>query len=139
MDGDGLKRYVHVLTLALTSACAIQATTVDIIAPGGNTEHVYNAVGFTVVHTAAGGVFSVTLSYVDDQPILAAPTDIGPVKDLEYDLGGLPSLNVPITGFGMDEDIRRSLDAGFNAHLTKPVNFERLESLMAQFAPNGWS
>ncbi|CAB3757638.1 hybrid sensor histidine kinase/response regulator [Paraburkholderia solisilvae] len=34
---------------------------------------------------------------------------------------------VALTGFGTDEDIRRCLDAGFNAHLTKPVNFAQLE------------
>jgi PAS domain S-box-containing protein len=34
---------------------------------------------------------------------------------------------IALTGFGTDEDIRRCLAAGFNAHLTKPVNFVQLE------------
>ncbi len=39
---------------------------------------------------------------------------------------------IALTGFGMEEDVKKSLDAGFAAHLTKPVNFDRLESLIRQ-------
>jgi PAS domain S-box-containing protein len=45
---------------------------------------------------------------------------------------GKPS--VAITGYGMDEDIRRCHDAGFVDHLTKPVNFARLEALIHSLA-----
>lgn len=31
-----------------------------------------------------------------------------------------------LSGFGMDEDIQRSRDAGFVDHLTKPVSIDRL-------------
>jgi PAS domain S-box-containing protein len=34
---------------------------------------------------------------------------------------------VALSGFGEDEDIRRSLDAGFVEHLVKPVNFQVLK------------
>lgn len=34
---------------------------------------------------------------------------------------------VPAMQPGMDEDIRKSLEAGFTAHLTKPVDIGRLE------------
>jgi hypothetical protein len=34
---------------------------------------------------------------------------------------------IAISGFGMNGDRERSLEAGFSAHLTKPVNFEQLE------------
>ena len=33
---------------------------------------------------------------------------------------------VAFSGFGSDDDIRASLDAGFAAHLTKPLDFRRL-------------
>jgi PAS domain S-box-containing protein len=48
-------------------------------------------------------------------------------------------LSVAITGYGMDEDIRRCRDAGFADHLTKPVDFARLESLIRALArrPSG--
>lgn len=37
---------------------------------------------------------------------------------------------VALTGYGMDHDVASSLDAGFSAHLTKPVDFEALEATM---------
>lgn len=35
---------------------------------------------------------------------------------------------IALSGFGMENDIARARDAGFSEHLTKPINFERLES-----------
>ena len=43
--------------------------------------------------------------------------------------------NVPalaLSGFGMDEDVERSRDAGFADHLTKPVSIDRLQAAIAQ-------
>ncbi|MGI8431258.1 MAG: hybrid sensor histidine kinase/response regulator [Chthoniobacterales bacterium] len=34
---------------------------------------------------------------------------------------------IALSGYGMDEDVRRSLEAGFTAHLTKPVDYGQLE------------
>jgi signal transduction histidine kinase/ActR/RegA family two-component response regulator len=34
---------------------------------------------------------------------------------------------VAMTGYGMEEDVARCTDAGFGFHLTKPINFARLE------------
>lgn len=39
--------------------------------------------------------------------------------------------SIAITGFGMDEDILKSQEAGFTAHVTKPVNFEHLSELIS--------
>ncbi len=36
-----------------------------------------------------------------------------------------------VTGYGQDEDRRRSKEAGFNHHLTKPPDPEKLEALVA--------
>ncbi len=44
---------------------------------------------------------------------------------------------IALTGFGMEEDIARCLDAGFGAHLTKPVNFQKLESALAKILEDG--
>ena len=38
---------------------------------------------------------------------------------------------VAITGYGTPEDRQRALDAGFDAHVTKPVEYSTLASLMA--------
>jgi CheY-like chemotaxis protein len=43
--------------------------------------------------------------------------------------------NVPalaLSGFGMDEDIDRSREAGFSDHLTKPVSIDRLQAAILQ-------
>jgi PAS domain S-box-containing protein len=40
---------------------------------------------------------------------------------------------IALTGFGMDQDINRYKEAGFDAHLTKPVNIQKLEMIINQF------
>jgi signal transduction histidine kinase len=40
-----------------------------------------------------------------------------------------------LTGFGMEEDVAKCKRAGFAAHLTKPVNFQKLEATIQQLLP----
>jgi CheY-like chemotaxis protein len=40
---------------------------------------------------------------------------------------------VALTGWGQDEDRRRSKDAGFDAHMIKPVDFAALTRLLAEW------
>ena len=42
---------------------------------------------------------------------------------------------IALTGYGMDEDIRASRLAGYAAHLTKPIDFARLEVIIGDVAP----
>jgi CheY-like chemotaxis protein len=42
-------------------------------------------------------------------------------------------LLVALTGYGQDEDRRRSQQAGFNAHLVKSVDLEALRTLLAHY------
>jgi CheY-like chemotaxis protein len=37
---------------------------------------------------------------------------------------------IALSGYGLEEDLRRSVEAGFNLHLTKPVDFAELERLL---------
>jgi CheY-like chemotaxis protein len=37
---------------------------------------------------------------------------------------------IALSGFGMENDINRAREAGFAEHLTKPINFERLEEVI---------
>ena len=39
---------------------------------------------------------------------------------------------IALSGFGMDNDITKARAAGFSEHLTKPINFERLEAAIRQ-------
>jgi CheY-like chemotaxis protein len=34
---------------------------------------------------------------------------------------------IALSGFGMEGDVSRARAAGFSEHLTKPINFDRLE------------
>jgi CheY-like chemotaxis protein len=43
-----------------------------------------------------------------------------------------PVRGIAISGFGMDGDLKRSMEAGFSAHLTKPISFEKLEEAIAR-------
>jgi CheY-like chemotaxis protein len=38
-----------------------------------------------------------------------------------------PMKGIALTGFGMDEDIRKSREAGFSTHLIKPIEASQLE------------
>jgi PAS domain S-box-containing protein len=40
---------------------------------------------------------------------------------------------IAITGYGQEEDKRRAREAGFNRHLTKPVDFVMLRAVLAEF------
>ena len=41
---------------------------------------------------------------------------------------------VAVTGYGQDSDRQRAAEAGFDAHLVKPVNLERLERVIAELS-----
>jgi len=58
---------------------------------------------------------------------------------MRQSLGLTDALLVALTGYGQDEDRRRSQEAGFNAHLVKPVNLDAVLMLLArsQAAPPG--
>jgi len=55
-------------------------------------------------------------------------------RRLRADLKQEDLLLVALTGYGRDEDRQRSSDAGFNAHLVKPVDVAELNGLLAQRA-----
>ena len=42
---------------------------------------------------------------------------------------------VALTGWGQEEDRRRSQEAGFNVHMVKPVDPAALEKLLAGLKP----
>jgi len=46
-------------------------------------------------------------------------------------------LLVALNGYGQSEDQRRALEAGFDVHLTKPVEAERLEAAIAALGERG--
>lgn len=47
-----------------------------------------------------------------------------------------PVHGIALSGYGMEEDVRQTREAGFFAHLVKPVSIEQLRRLLAQVAPS---
>ncbi len=45
-----------------------------------------------------------------------------------------PAKGIALSGYGREDDIRQTRDAGFSAHLTKPVDFTRLEDEIRRVA-----
>ena len=81
---------------------------------------------------------SQALSLVEAFRPQVAILDIGlPVMDgymlaheLRARLGDAPPIMIALTGYGRDQDLRRSEEAGFTLHLVKPVGAEALLKLM---------
>jgi PAS domain S-box-containing protein len=77
------------------------------------------------VSTALAGEFDLIISDV------GLPDGSG--LDLPGRLGGRrPVPAIAVSGFGMKEDIQRSLEAGFAAHLVKPIGFKELGATIRQ-------
>ncbi len=53
-------------------------------------------------------------------------------RRLRADPGARDALLVAVTGWGQEEDRRRALDAGFDEHMTKPVDPAALRELLAR-------
>jgi CheY-like chemotaxis protein len=45
-----------------------------------------------------------------------------------------PLFGIALTGFGMEADIRRSREVGFQHHLVKPIDLNKLDSLIQEGA-----
>jgi CheY-like chemotaxis protein len=84
--------------------------------------------------------YQITLAHTADQAIEKAQTekfdllisDIGlPDRsgyELMKELSAKNSLRgIALSGFGMENDINKARAAGFSEHLTKPINFDRLD------------
>ena len=54
------------------------------------------------------------------------------MKELARDYG---LRGIALSGYGMDEDLARTKNAGFIAHLVKPVDVDRLNRVLEQGAP----
>ncbi|HTV78658.1 MAG TPA: ATP-binding protein, partial [Steroidobacteraceae bacterium] len=89
-----------------------------------------------VVETAASGAEALQKLAAGHYDLLLS--DIGMDEMSGIDLiravrqqpSGADLLSVAITGFGRESDVQRALEAGFDAHIAKPVSIERLQELL---------
>ncbi|HEY7330137.1 MAG TPA: response regulator [Gemmataceae bacterium] len=56
-------------------------------------------------------------------------------RRMRKDLGLRDTFLIAMTGYGQEDDKRRSLEAGFNTHLVKPVDLGELQALLERSAP----
>jgi DNA-binding response OmpR family regulator len=92
------------------------------------------------VRTAHDGLEAVRAA--DEFHPEAALLDIGLPHVSGYDIArhirksrGDAVLLVAITGWGTAEDVKRSMDAGFDHHFTKPADPERLQKILLAECP----
>jgi CheY-like chemotaxis protein len=52
------------------------------------------------------------------------------IREIRKQYADLPG--IALSGFGMEEDVRKSKEAGFVEHLTKPINFNRLQAVITE-------
>jgi CheY-like chemotaxis protein len=57
-------------------------------------------------------------------------------RELRARLGGAAPVLIALSGYGQEEDQRRSEQAGFASHLVKPVDAERLIGLVDKLVTN---
>lgn len=89
------------------------------------------------VYTAYDGLQAVSLA-AEFQPDIVL-LDIGlptlngyeAARQIRQQPGGQDRMLIALTGWGQDEDHRRSKEAGFDHHLTKPVDFTVLRQLLS--------
>ena len=79
------------------------------------------------------------LDLVNTRSFDAVISDIGLPDSSGYDLVRAVKQRqqvkgIALSGFGTEQDIRRSKEAGFDYHLTKPVNFQNLRELLQKLA-----
>ena len=87
----------------------------------------------TVAGTVAGALDAVAKS---EEGLDLVISDLGLPDGSGLDLmrgladHGLPG--IALSGYGMDEDVQRSRDAGFAVHLTKPIAVQTLREAILQ-------
>jgi len=94
------------------------------------------------VHTAHDGLEAVGAASAFRPDVILL--DIGLPKLSGYDAarrlreqeGGTEVLLVALSGWGQEEDRRLSKEAGFDLHVTKPVEFDALRRLLAETGPD---
>jgi signal transduction histidine kinase/ActR/RegA family two-component response regulator len=82
------------------------------------------------------------LEVAEDYPFELIISDLGLPDGTGFDLmkelrrrRGDSIRGVALSGFGMESDIERSMEAGFEVHLIKPVNLERLSEILRRVFP----
>jgi signal transduction histidine kinase/CheY-like chemotaxis protein len=90
-------------------------------------------------HVRTADSVNAALAVAATEPVDLLVSDLGLPDGTGFDLmrqlmERRPVKGIALSGFGTDQDIERSREAGFACHLTKPVDFRRLEEAIEQVA-----
>ena len=93
----------------------------------------------TVAGTVAGGLAAAArLSGRIDLVLSDLGLPDGTGLELMTELHGRYGVKgIALSGYGMEEDVRRSLEAGFARHLTKPINLQALQTAIQEATRGG--
>jgi PAS domain S-box-containing protein len=91
-------------------------------------------------HVTTADSVQAAIQSAGDEPIDILISDIGLpdgsgleiMRHLRERRNCYPVRGIALSGFGMEEDVRKSREAGFDHHLTKPVTFDRLRAVLKQ-------
>src|SRR5262249_13374561 len=88
------------------------------------------------VHSALTFQSAIELSAKENFDVLISDLGLpdGSGIDLIQKLPSKPPLGIALTGFGMEQDIRRSREVGFQHHLVKPIDLNKLDALIQEGA-----
>jgi signal transduction histidine kinase len=125
-------------TERVPSSAAVRGKTILVVEDHEDTRRVLSRAlrrrGFGV--TAAGSVAAAAEQFTSSPADLII-CDIGLPDGSGWDLMDRlrphgPVRAIAVSGFGMENDVKKSREVGFLAHLTKPIDFNRLETLLVK-------
>lgn len=90
-------------------------------------------------HVQPATTFRAALDHAANEQFDVLVSDIGLPDGSGIDLlqklnAARPIKGIALTGFGMESDIRRSRDVGFHRHLIKPIDLNKLDSIIQEVA-----
>jgi CheY-like chemotaxis protein len=87
------------------------------------------------VTTATGVGSALSAAERDEFDLLISDVGLGDGSGMDLMrelLRRRPIRGIALTGYGTEDDVRGTREAGFAAHLTKPVNFDQLQALIRE-------
>jgi CheY-like chemotaxis protein len=98
----------------------------------------------TVAATVAGGLEAAERAGEDGGRIDLVVSDLGLPDGSGLDLMRLLSQRyglrgIALSGYGMEDDLQKSREAGFEKHVTKPVSLQTLQAVLQETLGTGFA
>jgi CheY-like chemotaxis protein len=131
-DGRAWFAAVHPADRAAVAA-ALGAAIAELLRAGGHRVTVADGIASVLAAAAAASGEEEAAPGAVDLVLSDLGLPDGSGLDLMRELAGRYGLRgIALSGYGMDEDVRKSREAGFRRHLTKPVTIQRLRAAITE-------